>query len=106
MAYIRFKIPAFDRYALKDMDWQAPSFIGDDEIARLIAARNDGDANVYGVYPVMPSDALFDRFSIRGDNRHAVMCARCAVVVGHQNGSCFSRVPAPTNMSLYRTTVR
>lgn len=74
MAYIRFKIPAFDRDALKDMNWQAPAFIGDDEIARLIAARNDGDASVYGVYPVMPSDALFDRFSIRGDNRHAVMC--------------------------------
>jgi len=74
MAYIRFKIPEFDRFSLKGMDWQAPEPIGEDEIARLTEAQKAGDASAYGVYPVMPSDALFDHLTIRGDNRHAVMC--------------------------------
>ena len=74
MAFIRFKIPEFDRQALKGMDWQAPPPIGDEEAARLGEAAEAGDASAYGLYPVMPPDALFDHFSVRGEHRHAVMC--------------------------------
>lgn len=70
----RFPIPAFDRDRYKNMDWQSPKLLGREERERLIAAARAGDESAYGAWPVAADDAFFDRFKVRGDHRHAVMC--------------------------------
>ena len=74
LKYKRFPVPEFNRDELKDLAWQAPSPLAQDEIDRLIEKRNAGDASVYGAYAVMPGEALFDKFAFRGEHRHALMC--------------------------------
>ena len=72
--FMRFPVPEFNRDELKDMEWQAPTFLSESEIGDLIERQKAGDASAYGCYAVLPDDALFDKFAIRGDHRHAVMC--------------------------------
>lgn len=72
--FMRFPIPEFNRDEFKDMEWQAPTFLSADETGDLIERQKSGDASAYGCYHVMPDDALFDKFAIRGEHRHAVMC--------------------------------
>lgn len=69
MAYLRFPVPAFDRHALKNKDWSAPDLLSADDAAAKAAS---GDAVACAV---AGSDALFEKFDIRGDNRHVVMTA-------------------------------
>jgi len=69
MAYVRFPIPAFDHKALRGLDWTPPSLISDADAA---AKANDADAR--GAFAVKPDDALFDKFDIEGEHRHAYLC--------------------------------
>ena len=74
VAWKRFPVPEFDRDAFKDMAYEAPPILSAAEAADLITKRDAGDASVYGAYAVIPDDALFDRFTIQGEHRHAIMC--------------------------------
>jgi hypothetical protein len=74
MAYVRFPIPEFDHREFKDMEWNPPAFLSDADIKRLIERQKAGDASAWGGYPVMPSEAFFDKFKIKGERRHAVLC--------------------------------
>jgi hypothetical protein len=70
----RFPIPEFDRDQYKNMEWSAPKLLSRSEQERLIAAARKGDEKAYGCYPVEADAALYDRFGLTGENRHAVMC--------------------------------
>ena len=70
----RFPIPKFDRDAYKNMEWQPPRKVGAEEQAKLIAAARGGDASVLGCYAVDADDAFYERFAIRGPNRHVTLC--------------------------------
>ncbi|MHA1152084.1 MAG: hypothetical protein ACTSQ7_05350 [Alphaproteobacteria bacterium] len=71
----RFPIPEFDRDPFKNMDWQAPTFLTESEIAEKIAA------GAHGAYPVMPGDDFFARLDVRGVRRHALLCVMPATEV-------------------------
>jgi len=73
-SYKRFPIPEFDRDALKNMNWAAPEFLSASDAENLISKRRSGDTGAVGCYPVMPNPALFDKLSIEGEHRHAVLC--------------------------------
>src|SRR5450759_4480373 len=70
----RFRIPEFDYQGYKNMVWQAPAYLPDGEQQRLLAARRAGDANVLGGYPVQANAAFYEKFHLKGDNRHVIMC--------------------------------
>src|SRR5688500_10961892 len=70
----RFPIPKFDRDAYKNMEWQPPRKVTAEEQARLVAAARNGDASVLGCYAVDAGEAFYERFAIRGPNRHVTMC--------------------------------
>ncbi|MGI9305224.1 MAG: hypothetical protein ACR2RB_21340 [Gammaproteobacteria bacterium] len=70
----RFPVPEFEHAGLKDREWSAPSYLTAAKQAELIAARQAGDSSAYGAYAVQASEALYDKFKITGDHRHAVMC--------------------------------
>ena len=70
----RFPIPEFDRDQYKNMPWRQPQLLSRDEQVRLVEAARAGDASAYGSYAVQADDAFYDRFQVRGDHRHAVMC--------------------------------
>jgi len=64
----RFPIPDFDRDQFKNRAWVAPKPIDEGEQARLAAS------GAYGAYPVKASAALAEKFGLRGDHLHLVMC--------------------------------
>lgn len=70
----RFPIPEFDRDQYKNMAWEPPKLLSEAEQAQLVARAASGDASAYGCYPVAASEALFERFAVRGPNAHAVLC--------------------------------
>lgn len=72
--YKRFPVPEFDRDALKGMSWETPKLLDAAAAAQLIEARRRGDQASVGCYPIAASEALFDRFKIRGEHRHALLC--------------------------------
>jgi hypothetical protein len=74
MPYVRFPIPDFAYAQFKDREWSPPSLLAEPEIERLTAAHRSGDSSVYGCHPVMPPDSFLDRFALRGDHRHALLC--------------------------------
>lgn len=70
----RFVLPDFDYEGLKDLEWSSPTFISEgDAIQRAQSAMSEDGIDV-GVFPVQVSDALYERFDIRGPHRHAVLC--------------------------------
>ena len=71
----RFPIPEFDHDELKSLDWTAPELLDPEAAARIVEAARDGDASVYGAYPVAACAAFLDSLSVRGDHRHALLCA-------------------------------
>jgi hypothetical protein len=81
MAFMRFEIPDYDFKAFKNLSWEAPSFITDSEIQRLKNAQAAGDSGSYGCYPVEVETTLLDKFDIRGDHSHAVMCVTPSIRV-------------------------
>ena len=70
----RFPIPEFDHDELKGLDWTAPELLDSEAAARIVEAGGNGDASVYGAYPVAAGDAFLDALSVRGDHRHALLC--------------------------------
>jgi hypothetical protein len=70
----RFPIPEFDYQGFKNMEWRAPAYLPDGEQQRLVAARRAGDAKVFGGYPVQAHAAFYEKFHLKGDNRHVIMC--------------------------------
>ncbi|MEK9724584.1 MAG: hypothetical protein VW405_14025 [Rhodospirillaceae bacterium] len=68
MAYLRFPVPEYDFRPFKGLDWSPPALLGANAIEQHIAD------NAYGAYPVQADAALFDKFGVQGDHRHAVMC--------------------------------
>jgi hypothetical protein len=74
MPYVRFPIPAFDYVQFKDREWSPPVLLSKSDATRLISAHGAGDESVYGCYPIMPPGSFFDRFALRGEHRHALLC--------------------------------
>lgn len=70
----RFPIPEFDRDQFKNMKWSEPRLLSREEQAKVMAAAQAGDPKAIGSFAVAADDALYDRFRMRGPNRHAVMC--------------------------------
>jgi hypothetical protein len=70
----RFPIPQFDRDQYKNLSWSAPRLLTSEERAGLIGKARAGDTSVYGSYAVAADDAFYERFQVKGDHRHAVMC--------------------------------
>ncbi len=64
----RFPIPEFDRDPFKDMDWQAPAYLAEADIAEKIAA------DAHGAYPVLPGEDFLAKLGVRGEHRHALLC--------------------------------
>lgn len=64
----RFPVPEFDRDPFKDMDWQAPAYLTESEIAEKIVA------GAHGAYPVLPGADFFAKLDLRGEHRHALLC--------------------------------
>jgi hypothetical protein len=70
----RFPVPEFDRDQYKNMDWSEPKYLSAVEQARLIASAKAGDEKVYGCYPVKADEAFFERFKLKGQHKHVLMC--------------------------------
>lgn len=82
MAFIRFPFPSFDHKALRGLEWSRPEILD-----AGAAAAKAGDAATRGAFAVAADDALFDKFSVEGEHRHAVICCVPAGtrVVGRSN---------------------
>ena len=74
VAWKRFPVPEFDHEAFKAMGYAAPTLLSVADAEALIAKRAGGDESVCGGHAVMPDDALFERFAVQGEHRHAVLC--------------------------------
>jgi len=70
----RFPIPPFDYAQYKNLDWDGPIYLEAQEQARLIDAAQSGALEATGGYPVRASAAFYERFKLRGQHQHAVMC--------------------------------
>lgn len=70
----RFPIPEFDRDQFKNLEWSPLKPLTADAHQKLMAAWRAGDESACGAHPVAPPDAFFDRFSIRGEHRLALLC--------------------------------
>lgn len=75
VAWKRFPVPEFDADPFKDMTYEAPAPITPAEAAALGEKAASGDASAIGGHVVMPDEALFEKYDIKGDHRHAVFCA-------------------------------
>jgi len=69
----RFPVPTFSYEQYKNMDWREPAFLEAEDRARLAAAAQSGHGP-FGGYPVRADTAFYERFKLKGDHRHAVMC--------------------------------
>lgn len=75
VAWKRFPVPEFDADPFKDMEYTAPEPISPSDAAALGEKAASGDAGAIGAHVVMPDEALFEKYDIKGDDRHAVFCA-------------------------------
>ena len=73
VAWKRFPIPEFDHNQFKDRPYAAPTALSLDDANALLAKFTANHAPCGG-HVVMPTEALFERFQIKGEHRHAVMC--------------------------------
>jgi hypothetical protein len=71
VAWKRFPIPEFDHNQFKEMRYVSPATLSLDQANALVTKYT---ADQSGGHVVMPAEELFDRFQIRGEHRHAVMC--------------------------------
>lgn len=74
VAWKRFPVPEFNRNEFKEMAYTATTPLSPSDANALIERRKGEALDVYGGHVVMPAEALFERFKIRGEFRHAVMC--------------------------------
>lgn len=70
----RFPIPEFDRDLYKNLSWQPPRLLSASDQAAMAQRARGNDASAFGCHAVEAADALYERFSLRGPHRHAVMC--------------------------------
>ncbi len=70
----RFPIPAFDYQQFKNLDWKEPQYVNAKEQARLLDSAKSGDGGAFGGVPVQADAVFYERFKLRGEHRHAVMC--------------------------------
>jgi hypothetical protein len=74
VAWKRFPVPEFNHDEFKEMAYAATAALSMDDASALAERCKGGARDLYGGYVVMPSEALFERFKIEGEFRHAVMC--------------------------------
>ncbi|MCL4765850.1 MAG: hypothetical protein KJZ80_06450 [Hyphomicrobiaceae bacterium] len=74
VAWKRFPVPEFKHEEFKDMAYTAPAAISPDDGESLRNRHKAGDASLYGGYVASPGKELLERFQIRGELAHAVMC--------------------------------
>ncbi len=70
----RFPIPPFNYERYKNMEWTPPQYRDAKDQARLLDAALSGESKAYGAYPVQADAAFYERFRLRGEHRHAMMC--------------------------------
>ena len=81
MAFLRFPVPAYDFKPFKGLSWEAPTLLGSNNVGELAGRQAAGDADAYGCYQVEADGALFDKYNVRGDHCHAVMCVTPSTTV-------------------------
>ena len=74
MPYVRFPIPEFRYEQYKDLDWDSPQLIDAAEAEEIATGRRTGKTTDYGCYAVSPGSEFFERFGVRGEHRHALLC--------------------------------
>ena len=70
----RFPVPEFDRDHYKNMEWKPPKLLTAEEHRSLLERARKGDAAVIGTYAVHADESFYDKFRIKGDHRHAILC--------------------------------
>jgi len=68
MSYMRFSIPEYDHDQFKGMNWAAPELLSSEDSEKRASSSDPG------CVAVAAPDDVFEKFDIRGDHRHAVMC--------------------------------
>ncbi len=81
MPYLRFPVPEFDYKALKGLSWTPPTLLGTQEVATRVNDCEAGTFEANGCAPVEAPQRLFEKFNIRGEHCHAVMCITPALDV-------------------------
>ncbi len=74
MPFLRFPVPEYDYTALKTLSWTAPAFLSAEDIASRISDGEAGSVNAFGCSAIKADGELFEKFDIRGEHCHAVMC--------------------------------
>jgi len=67
MAYMRFSVPDYDYEQFNGLSWAPPDLLSASDAEKQIQAG--------GCIGVSAADEVFDKLNVRGDQRHAVMCA-------------------------------
>jgi hypothetical protein len=70
----RFPIPSFEYDRYKNLDWRPPQYLTADRQRDVLATAKNGSAASYGAYPVQASPAFYERYRLKGDHLHAMMC--------------------------------
>ena len=69
MAYKRFPIPEFDHKPFRGLDWSKQKYLRESEISKQLEA-----ANSVGIFPLKASKEILNKFSIRGEHSHVLLC--------------------------------
>ena len=69
MAYRRFPIPEFDHKAFRGLEWAKPDYLMGGEISKKL-----GSVETFGAFPLEASDDVLKKFSVHGENCHALLC--------------------------------
>jgi hypothetical protein len=104
----RFPIPAFDYQRFKNMDWAPPKYLSPDEQRQKIGTAKSGPDNGFGGYPVQADGKFYERFKLRGEHQHAVMCllpARDVRLVGRSHAWAIQRALVVDSLDADRAKV-
>lgn len=71
----RFPIPEFNRAEFKNRDWMPPALLDAAARDKFAAAHAVGDPSAVGCRAVQVSQGFCERFLLRGEHVHALMCA-------------------------------
>ena len=69
MAYRRFPIPEFDHNAFRGLEWSEPDYLMGGDISKKL-----GSVDTFGAFPLEASDDVLKKFSVHGENCHALLC--------------------------------
>jgi hypothetical protein len=84
----RFPVPSFAYERFKNMDWARPPILSAQEQTSLAHKHGANGAENGGAYHVDASEAFYDRYRLRGEQRHVVMCVlpkRDVLLVGRSH---------------------